>query len=120
MLKAFPARSDLKTTGFLVVCPLTTTGLVVGGHVHEHAVGLRVEVMAGFVVGIGLRVVALESVGSLTGGMVVTVAFNNSMATSLFCKMLVCLVSCYADKTNEVFFFNYYLSYLLTCTHNFK
>ena len=59
MLKAFPARSDLKTTGFLVVCPLTTTGLVVGGHVHEHAVGLRVEVMAGLVVVIGLVVLVV-------------------------------------------------------------
>ena len=103
----------------MVVCPFTTTGLVVGPHVHEHVVGLRVEVMAGLVVviglvvlvvviaglvvGIGLRVVAMESVGSLAGGIVVTVAFNISMAISLFCKMFVCLVSCYADKTNEVF-----------------
>ncbi len=119
MLKALKPRSDLKATGFFVVFPLTTTGLVVGAHVHEHAVGLRVEVMAGLVVVmglvvlvvvtglivvIGLRVVALESVGSLAGGIVVTVAFNISMAISLFCKMFVCLVSCYADKTNEVFF----------------
>jgi hypothetical protein len=41
----------------LVVCPLTTTGLVVGAHVHEHGVGLGVEVMAGFVVVVGLVVV---------------------------------------------------------------
>jgi hypothetical protein len=54
VLKAFP---DIKVADFLVVCPLTTTGLVVGGHVHEHAVGLRVEVMAGLVVVMGLVVV---------------------------------------------------------------
>ncbi len=57
MLKAFPKPP--KTTGFLVVCLLTTTGLVVGGHVHEHAVGLRVEVMASLVVVIGLVVLVV-------------------------------------------------------------
>jgi len=90
VLKAFPKPP--KTTGFLVVFPLTTTGLVVGAQVHEHAVGLRVEVMAGLVVvmglvvlvvATGLVVVAMESVGSLAGGIVVTVAFNISMAISL-------------------------------------
>jgi hypothetical protein len=45
VLKDFPARSDLKTTGFLV-----------GAHVHEHAVGLVVVI--GLVVATGLVVVA--------------------------------------------------------------
>ena len=54
-------------------------------------------VVIGFVVGfvvvvIGLRVVALESVGSLTGMIVVTAAFKISTATSLSCKIFLSLL----------------------------
>lgn len=109
MLKAF------KAAGFLVLCPLTTEGLVVG-QVQEQAVGdLVVLIGLPVVVAAGFSVVATAgSVGSWRKRLfAATGELSTNKATSLSCKSFTARSFTYTlnNSTNQNLKFDKFIYY---------